>query len=159
MKRSVLNTLLVALVVLVSIPASAATLTSTNNNNVTATVAAACRWDTQLTVDFAAYDPFAGGADTATATIAFRCTRGTAPTIWFNKTAGNMNAGGADNLAYTLTDASNNPLPITQATAATPAGTAGVTGGFTYVVNGSAVAGQDVAPGSYADTVIVRVEY
>jgi hypothetical protein len=165
MKRSIKFVVLAVAMTLVSNSLFAVTVASTNNNNVTATVSAGCRWITPLTMAFGAYDPFAGAALTQSATVTFRCVRRTNATdtyrIWFNKTGGNM-VNGADTLAYTLTDSSSNPLPITAATATVVAGTAGVGGaGYQFTVNGSVAAGQDAAASAtpYQDTVVANIEY
>jgi spore coat protein U-like protein len=163
MKRSVINVVLAVSILLISSSAFAVTVSSTNNNNVTATVNGSCRWDTPLTMAFGAYDPFAAGALTQNASIAFRCVKLTNATntykVWFNKTGGNM-TDGTDNLAYTLTSGGN-PLPTTAAGATTVVGVAGVGvgAGYTFTVDGSVAPGQDVRVGSYQDTVVANIEY
>ena len=68
---------------------------------------------------------------------------------------------GVDNLNYTLTNAAFAAVPTTIPTAATVAGVAGIAGGYTYTVNGSIAAGQDVSAAvtQYVDTVVANIEY
>ena len=163
MKRSIKFIVLAVALTLVSSSMFAQSVSTTNNNNVTASVTGSCRWITPLNLAFGAYDPLAVADDTASATIEFRCIKRTNATdtyrIWFSKTAGNMVAGG-DNLAYTLTNGGV-ALPTTAATAIAVAGVAGIGAGagYTFTVDGNAVAGQDVGVGNYVDTVVVTVEY
>jgi spore coat protein U-like protein len=113
---------------------------------------------------FGVYDPFAVAPLAQSATVQFKCVKKTNATdtykIWFSKTGGNM-VSGAELLAYTLTDTLGGALPTTAATAVTVAGTAGIGGGagYSFTVDGSVAAGQDVAVGAYVDTVVVTVEY
>ena len=162
MKRSVKFTVLTVALTLVASSMFGASVSTTNNNNVTASVVGSCRWTTPLTMAFGNYDPFAGAATTASATVEFKCIKNTAASykIWFSKTGGNMTSG-ANNMAYSLTDTASAALPTTAATAVAVAGTEGIgaAAGFSFTVNGSVAAGQDVAAGAYADTVVVTVEY
>ncbi len=162
MKRSVKLTVLTVALTLIASSMFAASVSTTNNNNVTASVVGSCRWTTPLTMAFGNYDPFAGAATTASATVTFKCIKNTAATykIWFNQTGGNM-TDGTDNLAYTLTDAASAALPTNAAAAVAVAGVEGigVAAGFNFTVNGAIAAGQDVRAGAYADTVVVTVEY
>ncbi len=164
MKRSVKNIILTVALTLVSSSVFAASVSTTNVDNITASVVGSCRWITPLDMAFGVYDPFAVPPTTAAATVQFKCIKKTNATdtykIWFSKTAGNM-VSGAELLAYTLTDTASAALPTTAATAVTVAGTAGIGGaaGYSFTVNGSVAAGQDVAVGAYVDTVVVTVEY
>ena len=164
MKRSVKLMVVSAVLAMVATSTFATTVSTTNNNNVTATVVGSCQWTTPLTMAFGNYDPFSGTALTQTTAVAFKCVKKTNATdtykVWFSKTSGNM-VNGANNLAYTLTDNANNPLPTTAATSATVAGTPGIAAaaGYSYTVKGSVAANQDVPTGSYQDTVVANVEY
>jgi spore coat protein U-like protein len=163
MKRSVKVLIIVAALSLVSTQMFGVTVASTNNNNVTASVTASCRWITPLTMAFGAYDPFAGAALTQSTSVNFKCIRGTAAgniyKVWFNASGGNM-SNGTDNLAFTLTDSANAALPTTALSAVTVAGVAGVAGaGYSYTVNGSVAAGQDVGAGNYQATIVANIEY
>ncbi len=140
------------------------TASTTNNNNITATVVGSCQWVTPLTMAFGNYNPFVGAALTQSTTVAFKCVKKTNATdsykIWFSKTSGNM-TNGTDNLAYTLTNGAGAALPTTAATSVAVAGTPGIgaAAGYSYTVNGSVAANQDVSTGSYVDTVVANVEY
>lgn len=164
MKHSVKALVIVAALALSATSVFATTVGTTNTNNISTTVTGSCQWTTPLTMVFPNYDPFAVAADTQTATVTFKCVKKTNPTdtykIWFDKTGGTM-VNGVDTLAYTLTDASNNPLPTTAAGASVVAGTAGVgvAAGFSFTVNGSIGAQQDVPTGLYQDTVVANIEY
>src|SRR5712691_10255295 len=166
MKRSVIITTIVVAMSLVASSMFAVTVGSTNVNNVTATVVGSCKWITPLTMAFGTYDPFAAAALTQTATVTFKCVKKTNATdtykVWFNKTAGNM-VNGVDLLAYTLTNSVGAALPTTAATATTVAGTPGVAAaaGYSFVVDGSVAAGQDVPASAtpYQDTVVANIEY
>ncbi|HSP14432.1 MAG TPA: spore coat protein U domain-containing protein [Thermoanaerobaculia bacterium] len=141
-----------------------ATASTTNLNNVTATVNGKCQWITELTMAFPAYDPFSAVDDTQSTSVMFKCVKKTNATdsykIWFSKTSGNM-VNGAELLAYTLTDSLGNPLPTNAGASVAVVGTPGVgaAAGYTFTVNGTIAAGQDVATGSYVDTVVANVEY
>ena len=165
MKRSVIISTLVVVMSLVATSMFAVTVGSVNANNITTTVVGSCKWITPLTMAFPNYDPLAAAATTQATSVNFKCVKKTNATdtykIWFNKTAGTM-INGADNLNYTLTNSLFVALPTTIALAATVAGVAGVAGaGYSYVVNGSIAAGQDVSAAAtpYQDTVIANIEY
>lgn len=164
MKRTIKFTVLAAALVMSAVPMFATTLGTTNNNNITATVTGGCQWVTPLTMAFGTYDPFSGTALTQTATVAFKCVKKTNATdtykVWFSKTGGNM-LSGTDTLAYTLTDNGGSALPTTAAGSVAAAGTAGIgaAAGYTFIVKGSVAGGQDVAVGSYVDTVVANIEY
>ena len=165
MKRSVIISTLVVVMSLVATSMFAVTVGSVNNNNITTTVVGSCKWITPLTMAFPNYDPLAVAATTQSTSVNFKCVKKTNATdtykIWFNKSAGTM-VNGVDNLNYTLTNAAFVAVPTTIATAATIAGVAGVAGaGYSYTVNGSIAAGQDVSAAltQYVDTVVANIEY
>lgn len=164
MKLSVRLMVLAAVLAFPAASMFATTMSSTNNNNITTTVVGSCQWTTPLTMAFPNYDPFNVAATTQTANVTFKCVKKTNATdtykIWFSKTSGNM-LNGANTLAYTLADSSNNPLPTTAATSVVVAGTpgVGVAAGYSFTVNGSIGAQQDVPAGAYQDTVVANVEY
>ncbi len=164
MKRSMKLMVLTAALAMVATNIFAVTVGTTNVNNITATVNGSCRWITELTMAFPAYDPFSAVADTQTTAVMFKCVKKTNATdtykIWFSKTAGNM-TNGVDLLAYALTDSLGAALPTTAAASTAVAGTPGVgaAAGYSFTVNGSIAAGQDVSTGSYVDTVVANIEY
>jgi spore coat protein U-like protein len=165
MKRSIkLMVLTIVLTLAATSMFAAGTVSTTNNNNVTVTVNGSCQWITSLTMAFPAYDPFSGTADTQSTSVMFKCVKKTNATdtykIWFSKTGGNM-SNGTDNLAYTLTDGGGAALPTSAAASTAVAGTPGVgaAAGYSFAVNGSIAAGQDVSTGNYQDTVVANVEY
>jgi len=165
MKRSVIISTLVVVMSLVATSMFAVTVGSVNTNNITTTVVGSCKWITPLTMAFPNYDPLAVAATTQSTSVNFKCVKKTNATdtykIWFNKSAGTM-VNGVDNLNYTLTNAAFVAVPTTIATAATIVGVAGVAGaGYSYTVNGSIAAGQDVSAAAtqYVDTVVANIEY
>ena len=164
MKRSVKLMVLTAVLALTATSMFAGTASTVNVNNVFTTVVGSCQWTTPLTMAFPNYDPFAVAATTQTTSVAFKCIKKTNVSdtykIWFSKTGGNM-VGGGINLAYTLTDSLNNPLPTSALTSTAVAGTPGIGigTGYTFTVNGSIAPNQNVATGLYQDTVIANVEY
>lgn len=164
MKHSVKRMILATVLALSATSMFAGTISSTNTNNITTTVVGNCQWTTPLVMAFPNYDPFSVSATTQSAGVQFKCVKKTNATdtykIWFSKTSGNM-VNGVNTLAYTLTDATSNPLPTTAATSTTVAGTpgVGVAAGYTFTVNGSIAAQQDVPTGLYQDTVVANVEY
>ena len=162
MKRSVKFAIVTLAVSLFSIPMFAVTVATVNTDNVTATVVGSCQWVTPLTMAFPNYNPFAGAATTQTTAVNFKCVKLTAAgdiyKVWFSKTSGSM-VNGANNLTYTLTDGTSNPLPTNSGTAVTVSGVAGTTGGYSYTVNGSIAASQNVPVGAYKDTVVANIEY
>lgn len=164
MKRSLKLMVVSAVLALAANSTFATTVSTTNTNNVTTTVVGSCQWTTALTMAFPNYDPFSGTATTQTTSVAFKCVKKTNATdtykVWFSKTSGNM-VNGANNLAYTLTDNSGNPLPTTAASSVAVTGTAGIAAGagYSYTVKGSIAANQDVPTGLYQDTVVANVEY
>lgn len=163
MKRSVKFAIVTLAVSLFSIPMFAVTVPSANTNNVSATVVGSCQWVTPLTMVFPNYDPFAVAATTQATSVNFKCVKltkaGEVYKVWFSKNAGNM-VNGANNLAYTLTDGSNVPLPMSAVAAVTVTGVPGIAGaGYSYAVKGSIAAAQDVPVGTYQDTVVANIEY
>jgi spore coat protein U-like protein len=162
MKLSIKLSVLTVVSILTATSMFAASVSTTNNNNVTASVVGSCKWTTPFLMTFGSYDPFAGTATIANATVQFKCIKNTAGSykIWFSKSGGNL-TNGAQNLTYSLTDTVSAALPTTAAAAVAITGAEGIgaEAGFTFTVNGSIAAGQDVAAGTYADTVVVTVEY
>ncbi len=164
MKRSIKLMVLTVALTFSAASMFAGTATTVSSNNVSTTVTGGCQWITPLSMVFPNYDPFAVAATTQTANVKFKCVKKTNATdtykIWFSKTNGNM-TNGTDNLAYTLTDASSNPLPTTAVASTAVAGTAGIgaLAGYTFTVNGSIAPSQDVSTGLYQDTVQANVEY
>ena len=164
MKSTLKLTVLTITLAMIATSTFGATASTTNVDNVTATVIGSCQWFTPLTMPFGNYDPFSAVATTQSATVTFKCVKKTNATdsykVWFSKTGGNM-TNGTDNLAYTLTDAGGAALPTTAAGAVAVVGTPGigVASGYSFTVNGSVAAQQDVSTGSYIDTVVANIEY
>ncbi|HEX7419309.1 MAG TPA: hypothetical protein VF505_05455, partial [Thermoanaerobaculia bacterium] len=129
MKNSVKLTILATVLALSATSMFAGTASTVNTNNVFTTVVGNCQWTTPLVMAFPNYNPFTVAPTTQSTSVAFKCVKKTNLTdtykIWFSATGGNM-VNGVDTLAYTLTDASSNPLPTTAVTSTTVAGTPGV---------------------------------
>ena len=155
--------------------ASAATSPVNGNLNVSATVAASCLVVGPNTMNFGAYDP----ADTnltanldVDGAINIRCTKGTLAHVQLGQ--GNFSAtgstcaaplrqmtdGGVERLAYGLyTNAGRSTIwgcdPANERTFTSVASNAA----FTMTVNGRIPPGQNVAAGSYSDTVVINVSF
>jgi len=160
-----------ALSLFVSAAASAGTATA--NLSVTATVSSNCTVTTQA-VAFGSYDPASASPQDATGAVAVTCTVGTTYSISLNAGANASAAGDAttrrllantsDVLPYTLyLDAGHATIwgDGNNGTSVNPA-----SGTFTgdgteqsHSAFGRIVAGQFVAPGSYADAVVATITY
>lgn len=140
----------------------------TSNFDVTANVLASCRFASAPTaLGFGDYDPLAADVAAQT-TFALRCTPGTDYTISLD--GGDNHTGTSRAMAGPGTDVLTYGL-FTDAGFADPWGAAGdaVTGtadatfapiaGHTFTVHGQLLAGQVVEMGSYADNVVVTVDY
>lgn len=153
---------------------------STQNLPVSASVAANCTISTNA-LAFGAYDPVVTNASTAlngSGSVAIACTKGSAPAITLGLGANNVGSvrnmkitgGGTDLLGYELYQ----PPNTTPGTACSFPGTQvwGSSGAAiftptapsskasrTYNVCGTVAAGQDVAVGSYQDTVVATVNF
>jgi spore coat protein U-like protein len=143
----------------------------TDNLSVTASVADSCAISSTTAVAFGAYDPLSAANNDNTGGVTVRCTKGTTyhvalgqgntPTAASTCTAParQMSDGGTGRLAYDLyTNAgrttawgctTSNDVDVTSTSNAPNAMT----------VYGRIPSGQDVASGSYADTVIVTVTF
>lgn len=164
MKRTILSLAILSLIIT---PAAFAA-TATANLSISASVAAVCTVSTSP-VAFGAYDPVvanAAAALNANGSVTVACTKGASATVDLG-VGGNLSGGsrrmaaGANFLNYALY----------QDAALTTVWGSGMTGGSTKTYNstskaptaltvyGSIPAGQDVAVGSYADTVVATVNY
>lgn len=146
------------------VPAQAATTTTTFP--VTATVLTACAV-TANPLAFGNYDPTAATALDATTTLSVLCTVGTSFTVGLNAGTGTgatvttrRMTNGANTLNYALyrEAARTNNWGNTPGTDTPPPTTAPVLP-TSLTVYGRVPAGQNVAPGGYADTVTVTVNY
>lgn len=168
MKRTIiLLTALAALII--STPMFAAGSKSTNLD-VTASVAANCTITTSA-VAFGAYDPVVTNASTdlnGTGTVTVACTKNTGATVdlgtgsapnW-NGTTRRM-SGGADFLTYALyKDSSRSQVwGIGLASGTTASYTALTKDTVDLTVYGKVQSGQDVAVGSYTDTIVATINY
>ena len=151
-------------------------LTATNNLGVTANVAANCTI-TSAPVAFGAYDPVVANAAVALiggGTVTIACTKGSIPTISLGlglNPSGSIRqmASGAERLAYELYQPPTNVAGAACGALSQIWGTVGsailttvVAPGKAarlYNVCGSVGAGQDVAVGAYADTVVATVTF
>ncbi len=165
MKKTLLA---VGIITLVSV-GSAFAATNTGNVNVTATVANNCTI-TAGAVNFGAYDPI-GANLTAdldqTGTMTVLCTKGATPTGVLLGASANTGgtygtrtmASGTERLGYELFTNSARSTVWTPTTAVPVTGTFGVNNPKTLTIYGRVGHGQDVAAGSYADTVIATINF
>lgn len=153
--------------------ASANAANANGNLNVSASVASSCVVSSPGTLAFGAYDPVNTNNATALTgqgTINVRCTRGTSTTIALEE-GNNPNTGsncvtplrrmasGAERLSYFLySDASNTVWGCDTANDVAHTSTNSATAAVLDVF-GSIPAGQDVAPGSYTDTVRILLTF
>lgn len=159
----------------VAIPALAGPSPQTGNFNVTATVAASCNVVSTTDIAFGAYDPadvnFATALD-GTGSITVRCVRGVVADVALDQGlfagAGStcaaplrqMSDGGVERLGYDIYQdaarttawgcAAANDQTFTAASPSTPT---------TLTTYGRVPPGQDVAIGSYSDTVTVTATF
>ncbi len=143
--------------------------TATSDLAVNASVAANCLISTTA-VAFGAYDPLTLNATTpagdlaGTGTVVVTCTKGAGTSIALglglhaSGTTRQMNAGGTDNLTYELYQTLGGLVWGTGASGLTIAA-APSKAARTWTVYGNVLGGQDVAAGSYADTVVATINY
>ncbi len=147
-----------------AIPAIAAT--STANMQITATVQATC----VLTTTNMAFGTYTGVVLPSTATVTVTCTNSTPYTVGLGAGVGtgpvatvttrHMMGTGAAVLNYVLTqDAAHATNWGNSPTTDTPASANGTGAGMALTVYGQIAAGQYVAPGAYADTIIATVNF
>ncbi|HEX4338375.1 MAG TPA: spore coat U domain-containing protein [Polyangiaceae bacterium] len=165
----ILATLLVGSLGIVS---SADAGTNTANLSVTATVSANCSISTTA-LAFGAYDPVTANASSpldGTGGVSVNCTSGSAATVTLGQ-GSNANTGSTDIIPLRrMADASTHRLSYflfsdsgrttvwgnTIATGVAQTGTGSV---VALTVYGRVTAGQNVAAGSYADTVVATVTF
>lgn len=179
MKRSV-TFLIAILAVVLAVPAFAGT--NTSNVTVTATVAQVCGI-TNGAVAFGAYDPIVANNASplnATGTLTVTCTKG-ATGVWVGLGVGSYaafatapstramkEAASANYLSYELYKDAARTLVWGNATATAGSGTgqtvtfsagAGLTNPASLTIYGQVPAAQNVATGSYSDTVVATVNF
>jgi spore coat protein U-like protein len=145
--------------------------TVTANLSVTATVSASCAIST-TPLAFGAYDPVGANAATpldATGGVVVTCTNGASTTVTLGQ-GSNANTGSSDAvplrrmvsggnfLAYSLFQNAGHTTTWGN-TAGTGVGHTGTGTATTVSVYGRVAAGQNVASGSYADTVVATVTF
>lgn len=153
--------------------ATASAGTASTNLSVTATVSSSCTVTTQA-VAFGTYDPASASPLDATGTVAVTCTAGTTYSIALDAGANASVAGDAttrrmlanttDFLPYTLyLDAGRTTIWGDGANGTSVNPTTGTFTGdgteLSHSAYGRIGAGQYVAPGAYADTVLATVTY
>jgi spore coat protein U domain-containing protein, fimbrial subunit CupE1/2/3/6 len=151
---------------------------ATSNLSVTASVTANCTISTSA-VAFGSYDPVVANASNplnASGSVTIACTKGSAPNVTMDLGAhasgGNryMSDGGSNTLGYQLyqppSTTPNDPCTFPGSQVWGTSGSAiftptapGSKSARTYNVCGTVAAGQDVAVGSYADTVVATVNF
>jgi spore coat protein U-like protein len=144
---------------------------ATSNLPVSATVSASCTIDASSGVAFGTYDPIVTNASTdltATGSLSTTCTNGFDATVTLgqgaNADAGSSDAaplrrmlsGTTDYLAYQLYTDAGHAAVWDNSTGATATGTGAPVSTSVY---GVVTAGQNVAVGSYADTVVATVAF
>lgn len=161
------------LIALSALGGTAYAATATSNLAVSASVTANCTIDASGGLAFGAYDPVVTNASTdltGSGTINTTCTNGAAATITLgqgaNADAGSTDAapvrrmlsGTSDYLSYQLyTDSGY--ATVWGNTAGTGAAVTGTGAAVSTTVYGSVAAGQNVASGSYSDTVVATVTF
>jgi spore coat protein U-like protein len=159
---------MICLIAISALPISANAASSTTSLSVNASVGAVCTVSAQP-VAFGAYDPVVANAAAAlngTGTVTVACTKGTLAAIDLGNgsnfnSGGRRMSGGLNFLNYSLYKDSNR----------TQAWGSGVSGGTTaaylslsksntdLTVYGQVAGGQDVAVGSYSDSVVATINY
>lgn len=162
-----------ALVALSSLGSTAYAATDTSNLAVSASVTASCTIDASGGLAFGAYDPIVTNASTdltAQGTIDTTCTNGASVTLTLGQGANadvastddtpvrRMLSGASDYLSYQLySDAGL--TTVWGNTAITGAPVTGTGTAVSTTVYGLVTAGQNVASGSYSDTVVATVTF
>lgn len=145
----------------------------TTTFGVSATVANNCVINSAAAIAFGAYDTTGAAALNGTGSVVVRCTKGTAITVALDQglsaavgstctaPARQMTAGGVDRLGYALYSdpAMTAVWGCTAGTNTVPATSTGANVLINLPVYASVPAGQDVAAGSYADTVTVNITF
>ena len=134
------------------------------NVAVSANVAANCVL-TAGSLAFGAYDPLVANDTTdldQTGTFTIRCVKGVTANVGLGDglyVGRRMSAGGADRLDYELYQDSGRTTLWTDSGAGRLAYTAANKSAATLTIYGRVAAGQDVAAGSYVDTVVASAEF
>jgi spore coat protein U-like protein len=175
MRTSILKISLLGTLLCASSMVLAGTSPQTTNLAVSANVAGSCTITGTTALAFGAYDPadvnFAANLD-ATGSVTVRCTRGTVASVnlgqGLNAAAGStcvtpqrrMSDGGTERLGYALyQDAARSTVWGCDTTNDQSYTSAGPSAPTTLTVYGRIPGGQDAAPGSYSDTVVVTVSF
>lgn len=134
------------------------------NVTVSASVAANCVL-TAGSLAFGAYDPLVANDTTnldQTGTFTIMCVKGVTANVGLGdglNTGRQMSAGGADRLDYELYKDAGRTTVWTESGAGRLAYTAATRSAATLTIYGRVAAGQDVAAGNYADTVVASAEF
>ena len=162
MKKNRILMIMVAAVLSLSLSSMAIAATVSTTFDVTASVASTCSITNAPDLAFGPYDPTSGTPLDNQTTVTIRCTKNTTYELYITPAAGARIMVGsptADNLNYTLwTDAGR--------TTSFPSAVTGSTGTATdptldidTIVYGRIAIGQNVAIGTYTQTVTVTVDY
>jgi spore coat protein U-like protein len=154
-----------ALLLVVGLAAPAAAASATANLSVSATVIATCTIQ-DATLNFGNYDPLSAVATDGSATLTYRCTRGTSPTIGLalggnaSGTTRRMKDAGTNYLTYELYKEGTriNVWGNSGTDLVSPGATAS-SGNQSVSVYGRVTASQDVPAGTYTDTVVATINF
>ncbi|MDP9151155.1 MAG: spore coat U domain-containing protein [Myxococcota bacterium] len=158
--------------VAVAVPLQALAGTATQNLSVTATIAANCTISTTA-VAFGSYDPIVTNASTpldSTGTVTTTCSTGASPQITLGQGANagggstdtvpvRQMASGAARLGYSLYQQTGRTTVWGNTLATAPAAVTGTGVAQVFTVYGRVPAAQNVATGSYTDTVVATVNF
>lgn len=154
--KSIKSLVILGILMVAAVPAFSQTATATVN--VSANVTKVCTWTVVNDMDFGAYDPFTAspaGDKTASAVLNFRCTKSRAgQTVAVDFTTDSTLTNSADatqNLSYTVLNGAAALADYTFASASSAI--------QTLTLNGTLAGGQDVADGTYADTIRIDLNY
>lgn len=149
--------IMMAVLVLVSVPNTASAATASAGLNVTATVVGSCRVTSTTDVAFGNYDPTdTNNDDDGQGSMTFRCTKGVAYMLWINGTR-SMTVG-TDTLNFELYTNAGRTVAFPSAAGALST-TSSSNAPVTTQIYGRIPALQDVGAGGYSTTLQASVEY